>query len=362
MRSIFLALTIIAAYAYLRGWATDLPPVLRFCFAVDLHPVLRSCIAVLVLVLGIGWWRKRERPACSEAPSVRPARWPDYLAIGLGVLAVECLFLFFLSAAPPRAESLASRFDEFVRPERAATDLRGPAPGNDAGDDTISGNWLWNGQGKRSLPLRTNATPSNKPEVFFRPADSGTTGHLLRRRPYIRAFAMEHFEDSTWSPLTMEAETLTADGDGWVAVPEPPARPGPVLRGEIFHSTHPAGQNVFTALQGATRARLPELRKVAPGIYRLNPLTNPGRGYNYEVVSKTVTFSSLLERGALESFLVPEEVPEHLVELPDNEELRQVLIDIAIRTQGPIESRLLSLRKFLRQNYDYSLQVENRDQ
>ena len=90
MRSILLAVTITTAYANLRGWPAEL------------HPVLRACTAVLVLVLGIGVWRKRERPPCSQARSVRAPRWADYVAIGMGVLAVECLFLFFLSTAPPQ--------------------------------------------------------------------------------------------------------------------------------------------------------------------------------------------------------------------------------------------------------------------
>ncbi|MDP6209043.1 MAG: hypothetical protein QGG01_12080, partial [Roseibacillus sp.] len=85
MRSIFLALTVTTAYVLLRGRPEEL------------HPVLRTCFAVLVLVLGIGMWRRRKRASCSLARSVRAPGWSDYLAIGLGILSVECLFLCFLS-------------------------------------------------------------------------------------------------------------------------------------------------------------------------------------------------------------------------------------------------------------------------
>ena len=58
MRSIFLILTVTTSYAFLRGWPGEL------------HPVLRTCLAVLVLVLGIGMWRRRIRPRASVARSV----------------------------------------------------------------------------------------------------------------------------------------------------------------------------------------------------------------------------------------------------------------------------------------------------
>ena len=100
MRSIFLALTVVAAYALLRG----LPG--------ELHPVLRNCLAVLVLVLGIGLWQRRARPAGSVARSLRRPSWSDYLAVGLGILSIECLFLCFLTVIPSHAESLSLRLSE----------------------------------------------------------------------------------------------------------------------------------------------------------------------------------------------------------------------------------------------------------
>lgn len=350
MRSIFLALTVTTAYAHLRGWPEEL------------HPVLRSCFAVLVLVLGFGLWRKRVRPSCSQARAVRAPRWPDYLAVGLSILAVECLFLFFLSAIPPRAEQLALTVEEVLLPERSAR--RSGAPPNGAGDGSgqvVSGNWLWDEQGMRRLPLRTNARPSNRPEVFFRPADRDVTGHLLRTRPYIRAFALERYRGAAWLPADQEAVFFTADSEGWIDLPQPAGRPGPLLRGRIYHAAHPGGQDVLTALQGAVRVQIPSLRQVDPGIFRLDPLRNPDPGYDYEVVSRTATLDSLLEGGEVEAFLLPPEIPSHLLETPEDDTLRQALIDIAVKTQGPTEARLLALRKILQREYEYSLEVENPD-
>ncbi len=346
MRSLFLAAMLAVAYALLRGWPAEL------------HAVLRACVAVLVLVLGVGLWRKREQPHCSRARSARRARWPDYVAIGLGVLSVECLFLFFLTATPPRAENLAYALEATLLPERATTrNESAGGPGDTATD--ITGNWLWNSQGQRTLPLRTSARPSNKPEVFVRPGDDVTTAELLKR-PYIRAFALEKFRDSTWAPLAVEATALEADPGGWIRFARPPSRRGPILRCEVFHAVHPGGQDVLTAPQGVYEINLPELRRVAPGILRLNPLSNPGRGYNYRTVSQTVSLDSLLEGGAPTGTIRPTpNVPEHLLELPENEELRQAIIDVAIRTQGPLAVRLRGLQRHLQKSYEYSLTVEN---
>ena len=347
MRSIFLALTVTTAYAQLRGWPAEL------------HPVLRACFAVLVLVLGVGLWRKRERPVGSHARAVRAPRWPDYLAVGMGVLAVECLFLFFLSAAPPRAELLALKLEEAVHPERAAVREEIVSTGGGGHATVVSGNWLWDSQGRRELPRTTNAKPSNKPEVFFQPASRETASQLLRSRPYLGAFALERFNDGGWSPVAMNAETITADATGWISLPQPSTRPGPVLRGEVFHPADPNAQDVFSSLQGPTQAKLDQLRRIAPGILRLNPLRDPATGYRYEVAAKTVSFASLLESGVLERFELPAIPPSHLVELPEDEELRQALFDIAIKTQGPIEARLLALQRVLKRDYQYSLETTN---
>ncbi|MED5417371.1 MAG: hypothetical protein VYA27_01650, partial [Verrucomicrobiota bacterium] len=151
MRSIVLALTVTTAYALLRGWPEAL------------HPVLRACFAVLVLVLGMGLWRRRERPTPSMARSARRPSWPDYLAIGLGVLSIECLFLCFLSVVPPHAESLSQVVVDSLFPARVDESQAGGGEGDGSHGTTVSGNWLWDSQGRRRLPLSSNARPSNKP-------------------------------------------------------------------------------------------------------------------------------------------------------------------------------------------------------
>lgn len=348
MRSIFLALTVTTAYVLLRGRPEEL------------HPVLRTCFAVLVLVLGMGMWRRRKRPSCSLARSVRAPGWSDYLAIGLGILSVECLFLCFLSVVPSHAESISGGVVDTLFPPRG--DDSPSASGDDGNPHgtTVSGNWLWDSQGRRRLPLSSDARPSDKPEIFFRPRDPATSARLLRSRIYLRAFALEKFDDSTWSPVGMTPELLLPDENGNVNLKQPEGRPGPLLRGEIIQPSHPGGDDLFTAPQGATRGKVEQLRHVDPGIFRLNPAADPEEGHAYEVAARTVTLTSLLESGVLDRFRFPT-LPEdsHLLELPANEELRDEIINLSSKTLRDAASRLVGLRKLLWENYLYSLEIDN---
>ena len=348
MRSIFLALTVVAAYALLRGWPGEL------------HPVLRNCLAVLVLVLGIGLWQHRSRPAGSVARSLRRPSWSDYLAVGLGVLSIECLFLCFLTVIPSHAEALSMRVSEAISaqggdPIQPESDKSSSTHGS-----SISGNWLWDTRGRRPLPLTSNARPSSKPEIFFRPRDPLTTGSLLRSGAYLRAFALERFDDATWTPIGMPAARLLPDEGGRVNLPQPETRPGPVLRGEIIQASHPRGEDLFTAPQGAFQGWVPQLRRVDPGIFRLNPAKNAEKGYTYEVAAKTVTLTGLLESGQLPNLKfpsLPEDSPR--LQLPSNEELRDEIINLSSKTLGDAASRLVGLRTLLRNNFQYSLDIEN---
>ena len=348
MRSVFLILTITISYALLRGWPGEL------------HPVLRTCLAVLVLVLGIGMWRQRSKPRASVARSIRRPRWSDYLAVGLGILGVECLLLCFLSVGPPHAEAISQLVFDTLSPARANSTPSDSGIDDSSHGGTVSGNWLWDSQGRRPLPLSSNARPSNKPEIFFRPRDEATTGAFLRNRTYLRAFALEKFDNATWTPVGMSPSLLLPDETGSINLEQPETRPGPVLRGEIIQPSHPRGENLLTAPQGATRVWVPQLRHVDPGIFRLNPAKDPEQGYSYEVVARTITLTSLLESGELEKLSfpsLPEDSPR--LALPSNENLRDEIINLSSKTLGTSASRLVGLRKLLWDNYQYSLEIEN---
>ena len=348
MRSAFLILTAAAAYALLRGWPEAL------------HPLLRACFAVLFLVLGLGSWHRRTKPAHPRARSLRSPGLPDYVAMGLGILGIECLFLFVLAAAPPKAEQLAAGLEEVLRPEAAAARRAELGDLSTRGGPPV-GNWLWDSQGRRPLPRNLTVQPSNKPEVFLRPEDAETRNHFLGGRPYIRAFALEVYEDGMWAAHPVTAETLVAKPDGRIDLPQPPTRRGRDLRCEIYHAAHPAGQDVLTTIQGALEIDLPRVRRIAPDIYRLDPISDPSSGYEYRCVSRPLTLDDMIEHQFFDGIEAPSDAPEHLLALPENPALRDALISIAVRTQGPLDMRLVALRKFLRDNCTYSLSISDRD-
>lgn len=347
MRSAFLILTAAAAYALLRGW----PEVL--------HPLLRACFAVLLLVLGLGLWHRRSTPAHPKARALRSPGLPDYLAMGLGVLGIECLFLFVLAATPPKAEQLATSLEEVLRPEAAARRAERDTTSPDGGPPV--GNWLWDSQGRRPLPRNLTVQPSNKPEVFLRPGDEETRGHLLGGRPYVRAFALEVYEEAMWAAQPTPSETLVANEGGRIVLTQPETRRGRDLRYEIFHAAHPGGQDVLTTVQGALEVELPRVRRIAPDIHRLDPISDPGAGYEYRCVSRPLTLDDLIDHQFFDGIEPARDAPEHLLALPEDPTLRDGLISIAARTQGPLDVRLVALRKFLRENCAYSLRVSDRD-
>lgn len=348
MRSIILATTIAAAYALLRGWPDAM------------HPLLRACCAVLALVLGFGLWRRRDHASGTRAATMRKPRWSDYLAMGLGVLAIECLFLFFLTITPPKAEELALMLEETIRPEVAAQ--RRAAAGEQGDTATrVSGNWLWDSQGNRPLPRRIAARPSNKPEVFFQADNATHADRLLRQRAYISAFSLERYHNAAWSPVPVPAQTLAANDDGFVNFLQPPERPAPLVSGEVFHNLHPGGQNVLTAPQGIVSVQLPVVRKIAPGIVRLNPLPPGSSGYRYRTTSRPLTLDTLITSDSGLNLQPAADAPAHLLALPEDDALRGSLVQIAVKTQGPVETRLVALRKFLETNCQYSLTVANPD-
>ncbi len=97
------------AYMLLRGLPEGVPV------------VMRACLAVLLLAGGLGWWSVRGK--VSDIPVVKGGRkpvWTDFMAIGVCVLALECGFLWLLSAAPAPLENVAMEMEARFLPEAAA--------------------------------------------------------------------------------------------------------------------------------------------------------------------------------------------------------------------------------------------------
>lgn len=336
MRSVAFIIAVVAAYLLLRGHPERMPV------------LMRTCVAVLVLVAGLGFWGHRVRPREGNAASRRVPGWLDYAAIGTAVLALECVFVLFLSAAPAPLERVAEKIESWWSPGAASQrDDKG------GGGTSQAGNWLWNDHQRRPLPRRTNLKPGNRPEVFLRPADGEAAGQLLKRRIYVGAFALGRYETGAWSSRQLARETLRAEPDGWLRLDG--ERAAPPVECEVFHAAdHPSG-NPLTALQGVVAVELPELDRLDDGLLVLPP---PGaEGYDYRTVSRPCSLDDL-PRGTAVS--IPAEVPREWLEMPPGA-MGDKLAGLAklAAGEGNTVQRLLNLRGHLRTTLDYSLRTEN---
>jgi hypothetical protein len=336
MRSLAFIIAVVAAYLLLRGHPERMPV------------LMRTCVAVLVLVAGLGFWGHRVRPREGNAASRRVPGWLDYAAIGTAVLALECVFVLFLSAAPAPLEKMAEKIESWWSPGAAA--LRDDDRG--AGKSR-AGNWLWDDHQRRPLPQRTNLKPGNRPEVFLRPADGEAAGQLLKRRIYVGAFALGRYETGAWSIRPVPRESVRAAPDGWLRLAG--ERSAAAIECEVFHAAdHPSG-NPLTALQGVVAVEIPELERLDDGLHVLPP---PGaEGYDYRTVSRPSTIDDL-PRGS--PVMVPAGVAPEWLELPAGE-MGERITELAklAAGEGDTVQRLLNLRGHLRTTLAYSLKTEN---
>ena len=314
------------AYALLRGVPEAFPP------------LVRSCLAVLSLVGGLGWWAVRRK--AEDVPVAKGSAKPrvgDYLMIGAGVLALECGFLWVLSAAPEPLEDLALKIEERLQPRAAAVRAANASPG------TASGNWLWSDEGRRALPRRTNLKPGVKPEVFVRLSREDDARKLLERKTYVRAFALDDFRKGVWSIRKPGDRIVVADQGGWIRFG---SRSEDEILHEVFHGKDPAGRDVLTALQGVRAVRLPELRVASDGMALL-PNVGGSNGYGYMAGSVPLGLEDL--KGRILRWGVSA--------APGEGRLSGLAAKAA--GEGDILDKLLNIQAFLRGNYGYSLVTEN---
>lgn len=327
LRLIVLCLAGGGAYALLRGIPEGLPS------------LVRSCLAVLLLVGGLGFWAaKRKKDDLPVAKGVRKPGFRDYLAMGMGILALECGFLWLLSAAPQPLEEMAILIEAKLQPS-AAAERSGKATTTDAG------NWLWSDEKRRALPRRTNLKPGAKPEVFVKLPQAKDAERLLKRKLYVRAFALDDFEEGVWSLGETEARDMVADDQGWIGFGD--RSDGEILH-EIFHGKEGGGRDALTALQGVRAVRLPALKVVADGMGFL-PDVGGASGFSYLASSLPV---------ALEDLVKTEDWGQGKAV---GAEGRFGALAAKAAGEGDVLKKLTNIQSFLRDNYGYSLMTENRD-
>lgn len=312
-------------YALLRAWPEDFPV------------LVRACLAVLILVGGLVFWATGNRS--DDLPLAKGAKnpgWLDFMVMGLGVLALESGFLWILSVTPQPLEEIATEIESRLRPGTAAErEEENLKPGQ-------TGNWLWNDETRRALPRRTNLKPGAKPEVFVRIVKDEDAQRLLKRQVYVRAFVLDRFEQGAWSLQGESGKELVADESGWVRMAD--TKEG--ILHEVFHGKDAGGKDVLTALQGVRAVRLPSLRLATEGMGWLPDVSGPS-GFEYLASSEPLTLDDLVGKD-----------PE-MVGLREGGSGKLGELAMKAAGTGTLVERLLHIRDFLRDGYDYSLVTEN---
>lgn len=327
LRLVVLMLSGAMAYLMLRGWPAMVPA------------LPRAFVAVFMVAVALEWWATGKKP--KDLPLVKAVRrpgWLDFGAVGLGLLAFECGFLWFLSAAPKPLEALALQLEHQFRPQAAER-----REAREAGE--TSGNWLWDDQRQRPLPLRTNLKPGMKPEVFVRLMNGKDAERLLKRRLYVRSFALDRYVNGTWSLNDAGSQLLPADDKGWIRFSK--QSEGEILH-EVFHGKDQSGLNPFTGLLGARAVRLPSLTVNGEGLAIL-PKSDDDTGYEYLVSSLPIMLADVAE----------EDLKDAVVKSPDaGSRMGQLVLRVA--GEGGLLDRLKKIESYLRESYRYSLVTDNK--
>ncbi|MEN8865640.1 MAG: transglutaminase-like domain-containing protein [Akkermansiaceae bacterium] len=343
MRSGLLLLAMTAGYALLWGWPEQW------------HTIVRICVAVSLLVVAFCFWGHSEKPISTPAKSARKPRLLDYLTVGIAVLLVECFFLIFLSIAPEKSEELAITLDEALQPDLKDNEEEAKVENNDesgeangGSESLVTSNWLFSGPGPRSLNKNKKVRPSNRPEVYLFPSTPDDAQILLTSERFIRNFTLATYRDESWLPHSMVPKTLQAQG---VTITRSVTTPGPKVTYEISHQVNRGGQTLAITVPNFISIKQPSLRETSPDTFRLPPNTAREKDYRYEVTSVPFDFQSAIK-------VVPGESPSpEYLELPTNPKLRGKIQTLAAEFGTPSRESLLTLRQYLQENYQYSLEL-----
>jgi len=341
MRTLVLLLTLVGAYAFLRGW----PP--------HWHPILRISLAGAMLVAGLALWG---RPPKTANPTARPDNrfgLADLAGLLIAVVAVESLTLAFLAFAPAHSEELALFVEEALEPENPApiTVNNENSPENAATAGLVVSNWLFGGPGPRSLNKSREVRPSNRPEVYLYPASPEDAQELLARNRFLRNFTLATYREGFWYPRTIVPRTLVGGPQG---ITRSPAAPGTAISYDILHQANPR-QTLAITMPDFTAIAQPSLRETTPDTFRLPRSTSRDGNYRYRVTSVPIDFDEIKT-----IIPGPSPGPEYLA-LPPDPNLREKITTLASRFGPASRQSLTALRDHLRKSYTYSLKVDLRE-
>jgi len=308
--------------------------------------MIRSCFSIAILVIGLAFWGIHRGSKHLRMKSLRRPRWIDFFSLGIAVIFTEACFVVLTSTLVAPSQAVVVSFQQMIIHDEESDSEEGLSFGGEG-----SGDWLFRPTLERVLPKRSNHKPGNKLEVFVVFENEADAARLRDSRIHLRAFSFSRFDGAAWSANPMPRVEVRA--------PIQFARAKnstlePAMEYRVFHSANPTGQNIFTALSGVTSTDLAQLTQLADGVFQLPELAPGMKGYQYGASSRPLHFTDLSDKVVIAGSAMPS-----TLELPPNLAERLQGTAEAFKDQPDLTSQLVAVRRYLQNNYAYSLKTAN---
>lgn len=352
MRAILVFLHIIIAYILLRGWDGLLPiPTLPMW--------LRAALALIIIMLALPLREKRNPTQKRKLLTcLRKPHWMDFLYIGAVIIVIELLLLSVFTLFPKGAEEIATNLHHWIKSYEKSPEQH-PTP--DQLSTTKNGNWLWDNHSQRPLANSTSKQPKNRPDIFIDLLTPKDTQRLKKIQIYIKSFSLDHFDGKRWSIHQPTKFTINKQKTTPLQISKKHPDKIPTFTCRITQTFHNDGQNVFCAIQNPLSTQIPSLTKVNTDTYLLPQLPTGDSAYNYIATSQPLNLNTILK---LNSDITPATPPTidsvYLSQVTDYQ-LQQNIANLAksIPDNLTTAQTLLQIRKLIRTQSSYSLQIQN---
>ncbi len=350
MRAILVFVHIIIAYVLLRGWPEALPM------------WLRAALALIVIMLALPLREKKNTAHPRKLLTcLRKPHWMDFLYIGAVIVVIELLLLSVFTIFPKEAENLAIDLHSWVKSTDSQEEEQGTP---DELSTSENGNWLWDNHSQRPLANRSSKQPKNRPDIFVDLLSPENTKRLKRTQIYIKSFSLDYFDGTRWAIHQPTKFTIDKGNSEKLQISSKIIENFPTYTCRVTQTFHNDGQNVFCSIHNPLNSQISSLTKVNTDTYLLPQLPTGDSSYNYLATSQPLNLNAILK---LDSTFLPAKPPTinsvYLSKVPDYQ-LQQNIANLAntIPSDLGTSETLLQIRKLIRKQSSYSLNIKNPQQ
>ena len=256
-------------------------------------------LAILVLLAALPAWDQarvtRLKPARAKQAASAGTLLRRILPVGAALGMIAALFTGLLPAAAEKLCAVSPRWRAKVdTPEKPAPHppQTTPASGGEANRPGMDSSAL---TGRHELPPKSDIRSTGAVQLFLRPHDLTTAGHMAATPVYVRSHAFDAWKDGAWESSVRGGQWLTdkSDGtlDGLITVEKKPRTP--VVPHTIFLNN--ADGSALPALPGVTAYKLPAVYSLPGDLYQMLAAGN----IRYDAVSAPVIWDALPDRAQL---------------------------------------------------------------